>query len=89
MAAELPFLAIEQILVAMVNQAGADRQACHERLREHSQAAGCMVKLNGLDNDLIKRIKADSYFAPIHGQLDRFLDPENFIGRASDQVEFD
>ena len=33
------------------------------------------------------RIRADPYFAPIHGaELDSLLDPATFIGRAPEQV---
>ena len=38
-------------------------------------------------NDLIERVKADAYFAPIHGDLQDLLDPSTFTGRAPQQVE--
>ena len=37
-AEELPFMATENIIIAMV-RAGADRQACHEHIRVLSQQA--------------------------------------------------
>ncbi len=40
-----------------------------------------------MENDLIARIKADSYFDPIKGDLDTLLDPQSFIGRAPEQVD--
>lgn len=46
-----------------------------------------MVKQEGGDNDLLARVQADPYFAPILGQLDAVLDPKTFIGRAPQQVE--
>lgn len=52
-----------------------------------SQEAGYQVKQLGLENDLIERIKKESYFDPIKGQLDRLLDPQSFIGRAPQQVD--
>lgn len=70
----------------MVKEAGANRQECHERIREHSQAAGSAVKLEGHPNDLVERLLGDSYFAPIANKLADILDPKSFIGRAPNQV---
>lgn len=84
--AELPFMATENFIIAMV-KAGADRQEAHERIRVHSQAAGQRVKGEGLDNNLIDLIRADSYFGPILNQLDQLMDPSTFIGRAPEQVD--
>lgn len=83
--AELPFMSTENIIMAMV-QAGGDRQVCHEKIRVLSHEAGAQVKQHGLDNDLIARVRADPYFAPIMGQLEALLDPTTFTGRAPDQV---
>ncbi len=83
--AELPFMSTENIIMAMV-QAGGDRQVCHEKIRVLSHEAGAQVKQHGLDNDLIERVRADPYFAPIMGQLDALLDPTTFTGRAPEQV---
>jgi adenylosuccinate lyase len=85
LAAELPFMATEEILMAMV-AAGGDRQVCHERLRVLSQQAAAVVKQEGGDNDLIDRLRADAYFAPIHPRLADLLDPAAFVGRAPAQV---
>lgn len=84
-AQELPFMATENIIMAMV-QAGGDRQVCHEKIRVLSHEAGAQVKQFGRDNDLIERVKQDGYFAPILSQLDKILDASTFIGRAPDQV---
>ena len=85
---ELPFMATENILMEAV-KAGGDRQDLHEKIRVHSQAAGHRVKQEGLDNDLIDRLKADPDFAPIHHMLteDQILNPMNFIGRSVEQTE--
>jgi len=83
---ELPFMATEEILMAMV-QAGGDRQDLHEYIRVHSQEAAAQVKKHGRPNDLLERIRADPHFAPVHGQLDALLDPARFVGRAPEQVE--
>uniref|UniRef100_A0A2I3SCY1 Adenylosuccinate lyase n=1 Tax=Pan troglodytes TaxID=9598 RepID=A0A2I3SCY1_PANTR len=83
---ELPFMATENIIMAMV-KAGGSRQDCHEKIRVLSQQAASVVKQEGGDNDLIERIQADAYFSPIHSQLDHLLDPSSFTGRASQQVQ--
>lgn len=85
-AQELPFMATENIIMAIV-QAGGDRQECHEKIRVLSHEAGAQVKQHGKDNDLIDRVKNDAYFAPVISQLDKILDASTFIGRAPEQVE--
>jgi len=82
--AELPFMATENILMAAV-RAGGDRQALHERIRQHSMAAGEQVKQHGRPNDLIARLKADEAFAAV--DVNAILDPAAFIGRAPQQVD--
>ena len=84
-AEELPFMATENIIMAMVRR-GADRQDVHEAIRTHSVDAARQVKDLGRQNDLIDRVRADAYFAPIHGDLDDLLDPSTFVGRAPTQV---
>jgi adenylosuccinate lyase len=84
LAAELPFMATENILMAAV-AAGGDRQDLHERIRRHSQAAASVVKEQGGDNDLMDRLKADSAFSKV--DLGAALDPQRFVGRAPQQVD--
>ncbi|MFG0284526.1 MAG: lyase family protein [Phycisphaerales bacterium JB039] len=88
--AELPFLATENILMAAV-KAGADRQDYHEKIRAHAQAAGMRVKQEGLDNDLLDRLKADPAFGPPalkHAlDWDNLMDPMQYIGRSIEQTE--
>lgn len=81
---ELPFMATEQILMRGV-EAGGDRQELHERIRVHSQAAGREVKEFGRSNDLMERLAKDSAFASV--DLTGALDPQQFIGRAPEQVD--
>ena len=81
---ELPFMATENILMAAVT-AGGDRQLLHERIRQHSHAAGAAVKLQGRPNDLIDRLAADEAFAGTDWQAT--LDPAQFVGRAPQQVD--
>lgn len=83
---ELPFMSTENIIMAMVKK-GGDRQVCHEKIRVLSQEAGAQVKLHGKNNDLIERVKADPYFAPIMNELDELLNPKSFTGRAAEQVD--
>lgn len=83
---ELPFMAAENFIMAMV-KAGGDRQECHDKIRVLSQEAGAQVKQHGLNNDLVERIKGDTYFKPILNQLDHILDAKTFTGCAAKQVE--
>jgi adenylosuccinate lyase len=82
--AELPFMATEEILMAGVS-AGGDRQALHERIRQHSIDAGSEVKQHGRLNDLIDRLRRDPAFASV--KWERVVDPGRFVGRAPRQVE--
>ena len=85
---ELPFMATEMILMDAV-KAGGDRQELHERIRVHSMAAGKVVKEEGLENDLLKRIAEDAMFPMNMEQLKAIMSPINFVGRAPSQtVEF-
>jgi adenylosuccinate lyase len=83
---ELPFMATENVIMAMV-KLGGDRQVCHEEIRVLSHQAAAQVKEHGKENDLIERIKNTAYFKPIHAILDQLLDPQTFTGRAPQQVE--
>ncbi|TNE89771.1 MAG: adenylosuccinate lyase [Deltaproteobacteria bacterium] len=84
-ASELPFMATENLIMAMVRR-GADRQEVHEAIRTHAMDASYAVKAEGKDNDLLDRVRADAFFAPIHDDLDELLDPSTFIGRAPEQT---
>lgn len=87
-AAELPFMATENIMMECV-KAGGNRQQLHERIRELSMEAGKTVKVDGGDNNLIDLIKADDMFASVKDKLGEILDAKKFIGRAPEQtVEF-
>jgi adenylosuccinate lyase len=52
-----------------------------------SHEAAHQVKNLGLENDLIDRIRADTYFNPITASLHELLDPASFVGRAPEQVD--
>lgn len=88
LASELPFMATEMILMDAV-KAGGDRQELHEAIRVHSMAAAKKVKEEGLQNDLLDRIANDDTFSMNHNDLEKIMDPKNFIGRANSQcIEF-
>ena len=82
---ELPFMATENIIMEGVKK-GGDRQELHELIREHSMEASKRVKMEGLDNDLMERIKKDDRFLLTPEEIDKVLDPSKFIGRAPNQV---
>ncbi|MBQ6392335.1 MAG: adenylosuccinate lyase, partial [Eubacterium sp.] len=83
---ELPFMATENIMMDAV-KAGGDRQELHERIRQHSMAAGKVVKEEGKENDLLERIASDPAFGMDMDQLRSIMKPENFVGRAPEQTE--
>ena len=83
---ELPFMATENIMMDAV-KAGGDRQELHEKIRQHSMAAGRVVKEEGKPNDLLERIAGDPSFGMTMEQLQSIMKPENFVGRAPQQVE--
>jgi adenylosuccinate lyase len=96
--AELPFMATENILMECVKLAGpggGDRQHYHELIRQHAQAAGLRVKQEGLDNDLLDRLKSDKNFwstkrgGPLSAELnwDGVMDPMKYVGRSVEQTE--
>ncbi len=84
-AAELPFMATENIMMECV-KAGGNRQELHEKIRVLSMQAGKNVKELGKENNLIDLIKEDKTFAAVHAKLDEILNAKNFIGRAPAQV---
>jgi adenylosuccinate lyase len=84
LADELPFMATENILMAAV-AAGGDRQALHEKIRQHSQAAAAVVKEQGGANDLIERLKKDKAFAGV--DIEAAVDPQSLVGRSAAQVD--
>ena len=83
---ELPFMATENIIMALTTH-NISRQEAHEEIRVLSHQAARVVKEGGRDNDLIDRIRRTPFFAPIAGELDSLLDPRTFVGRAPEQVE--
>ncbi len=84
LAAELPFMATENLMMAAVRR-GADRQEAHELIRHHSQAAALQVKQEATANDLLQRLAGEAMFDGI--DLGAQLDPSRYVGRAVEQVD--
>ena len=80
---ELPFMATEEIIMALSEQ-GISRQDSHEKIRQLSQEAGLNVK-NGKKNNLLELMKSDTFFDGI--AIDSLVDASKFIGRSSEQVD--
>jgi adenylosuccinate lyase len=80
----LPYMATENILMAAAAQ-GGDRQALHERIRQHSQAVTAALKAGTGRNDLIDRLRSDPAFAGV--DFEQVMEPSNFVGRAPQQVD--
>jgi adenylosuccinate lyase len=83
---ELPFMATEELIVRAV-RGGGDRQAAHERIRQHSMEAARALKNGAQRNDLLERLAADAQFGVPMADLESALRPERFIGRAPEQVD--
>jgi adenylosuccinate lyase len=83
-AAVLPYMATENILMAAVAR-GGDRQQIHECIRRHSHAVTAALKAGADKNDLLERLKADPLLAGI--DFPTVLDQNQFVGRAPQQVE--
>lgn len=83
---EIPFMATENIMMDAVKK-GGDRQELHEKIRVHSMEAGKTVKLEGKDNNLAELIANDESFGLTLEEINAVMKPENFVGRAPQQVE--
>ena len=83
---ELPFMATENIMMDAV-KAGGDRQELHEKIRQLSMEAGKNVKQNGLDNNLLELIANDESFGLSLEDLQKTMNPANYVGRSKEQVE--
>ena len=83
---EIPFMATENIMMDAVKK-GGDRQELHERIRVHSMEAGRTVKVEGKENNLAELIAADPAFGLTLEEINAVMKPENYVGRAPQQVE--
>ena len=82
---EMPFMATENILMRTV-ELGGDRQKLHEKIREYSVETAARVKLEGGENDLLDKLKADPAFHLDDAALAEILDVKQFIGCAPSQT---
>jgi adenylosuccinate lyase len=86
-AAQLPFLATERLLMRGV-KAGGDRQRLHEVIRTHALGVAQAMAEQGAPNDLLERLARDPAFAALQVALRRDeLDPAAYVGRAPRQVD--
>ena len=83
---EIPFMATENIMMDAVKK-GGDRQELHEKIRTYSMEAGKTVKIEGKENNLAELIANDKSFGLTLDEINSAMKPENFIGRAPQQVE--
>ena len=84
---ELPFMATEKILMEAVKK-GKSRQDIHEKIKEHSIAAGKAVKEEGKENDLLPRLADDPDIPFNINELNAILsDYSQFAGRAARQTD--
>ena len=81
-----PFAATERVLMVLV-RAGADRQAMHERLREHSLKAWAVIQ-GGQPNPLAGALGADTqilrYLQP--ARLRELMQAEAYTGTATERA---
>lgn len=80
---ELPFMATENIMMDAVMK-GGNRQELHEKIRQHSIAAGKVIKEEGGENDLVDRIAADPDFMTTKEEIEQSSSPK--ITRAEAQA---
>jgi adenylosuccinate lyase len=85
LAAEMPFMATENLLMEAVKR-GGDRQELHELIRRHSQDAARQVKEHGRANDLLDRIRGDAAFGKVRNMIESITDPKKYIGLAAEQT---
>ena len=84
---ELPFMSTEKILMEAVAQ-GESRQEMHEVVKEHSLAAGKVVKEEGQENDLLQRLAGDERIPfSLDELMDLVGDYGQFVGRAPAQTD--
>lgn len=87
MSAEIPFMATEKILMAAVEK-GKNRQDIHELIKEHSFAAGKLVKEQGKENDLLLRLANDKNVPFTLNEIAGIVgDYSQFTGMAEEQTE--
>jgi adenylosuccinate lyase len=81
LAAELPFLATETIIMQGVLR-GADRQVLHEAVRENAVAAAREIKEQGEANNLLEKLAQDRRIPFDRDELEALVRDTDFSGRA-------
>jgi adenylosuccinate lyase len=81
-----PFAASERVLMAL-GRAGADRQAMHERLRQHAMAAWTAIQ-EGEPNPLADLICRDAVFREYlkEGELRNLMQASGYVGLAPERA---
>ncbi|HMB01752.1 MAG TPA: adenylosuccinate lyase, partial [Spirochaetota bacterium] len=85
-AAELPFMITENILMQCVKK-GGDRQELHEKIRQLSMQAAREVKEKGRSNNLTELIAADPAFDLSAAELEQLMEPAKYTGRSKELTE--
>ncbi|MBR2782819.1 MAG: adenylosuccinate lyase [Firmicutes bacterium] len=85
LAAELPFMATENILMQAVEQ-GGDRQDAHEAIREHTLAAREALRQGSGGGDLLQRLAADPRIGLSHEELEQAACGSSLSGLAAEQT---
>ena len=81
----LPFMTTENLMMEAVKR-GGNRQELHEVIRKCSMEATAKMK-NGEDCDLLVRLSEAPEFGMTLEEMERLLNPIDYIGRCPQQVE--
>ncbi len=81
----LPFMTTENLMMEAVKR-GGNRQELHEVIRKCSMEATARMK-NGEDCDLLVRLSEAPEFGMTLEEMERLLNPSDYIGRCPQQVE--
>lgn len=81
----LPFMTTENLMMEAVKR-GGNRQELHEVIRKCSMEATAKMK-NGEDCDLLVRLSEAPEFGMTLEEMERLLNPMDYIGRCPQQVE--
>ncbi len=82
----LPFLAAENLMMDGVKAEG-DRQDLHEKIRHHAMDTWHHMRVEGGDNDLLGRLRADAAFTPLLTSLSDKPEAQTYVGRSQEQVD--
>ena len=72
-------MATENIMMDAVMK-GGNRQELHEKIRQHSIAAGKVIKEEGGENDLVDRIAADPDFMTTKEEIEALPNGTELLG---------